>query len=757
MSFERETSPAREVGWELGAGGGSLAGKRTRSEQLPASTAPSGAMPGAASEAAAGLGDPDAVYRLHLDAASAGREAAPVQLRAAGTPKVQRKASYDPRDGDLALQRVLAVGSLDAVTRTIRALKKARSVRSHADPDPRTERVETTAEPDVVDLDVDGVAATYLVAPRSTDSMIRVLEIRLHELLGMVPDPKWAAFARELHREFATVVHAFDLVDEAKDGQPNDVAAIRLQYLFTDEQRALLMGFFRDHLIPEGLFNGDHRGHTTAQQRILMSAHILATGKYRPGSFDQEVHALACYHWARIVHHYAGATSRGLGNGLTGNFDHGGNAVLATAHTTEVVHATRDDGLDVPDGSHQDQKHGERAWRYGVVAWATVQAMEPGDWLYVYNANGSISGAHSLIFGGWEGAADTDDKGRHFRAARVFDQGRPKDGGRSRTTLLGSDIFMLGDRPVTPVSQITRVNPDAMPAETVDDLTPEITGKVSRQNRQFIRKLGWKKGMGEKAFDVAAMNAWLRTDSAAHIAALVAADRLTDGQRDLLTEAAATDDNHTLVCLDQRVAQLAANSAALARNERAAYDVKDEQHEAADAKREAQVEAVMAEVQPLQIEADGIEHALMPLEATLDALDAGPEIKEAHREWRALRKQRKALPASDEAGRAASLALEEAVQERIAALQDHQREHKQDIKELRRAIKSLTAEERRLSIRVDRLLARLAKDDPTAEIYGLVHGGSRRGTIKEPINGAYAEIPGVVPWTTFMLERAAET
>jgi hypothetical protein len=35
-------------------------------------------------------------------------------------------------------------------------------------------------------------------------------------------------------------------------------------------------------------------------------------------------------------------------------------------------------------------------------------------------------------------------------------------------------------------------------------------------------------------------------------------------------------------------------------------------------------------------------------------------------------------------------------------------------------------------------------------------GGSRRGTIKEPINGAYADLQGRVPWTTFMLERAAE-
>ncbi len=100
-----------------------------------------------------------------------------------------------------------------------------------------------------------------------------------------------------------------------------------------------------------------------------------------------------------IVHHHAGATSTGLGKSMTGNFDHGGNTVLATARTESVDHANRDDSLEIPEGSSQDRANGDKAYRFGNVPWSTVLTMEPGDWLYIDNANKSISGAHSVIFG----------------------------------------------------------------------------------------------------------------------------------------------------------------------------------------------------------------------------------------------------------------------------------------------------------------------------------------------------------------------
>jgi hypothetical protein len=751
MEMERGLVTGGYAG-EQAEGRSGTPGKKSRSEQLPGRSQP--ASETAAPEGApAPAGDPDAAYSVHL-------AAAPVQRKAVGsggaTPVVQRKAAdFETRDGEIALQRILETGTLEAVTKTLAALKRARADRSTDDPDPTTERKELPTEPDVVDLDAGGIVSTFLVSPRSTDAMIRTLTTRLAEMLGMQPDPKWLAFAKAFNREFATVLNAFDLVDEAKDGQRNEVAAIRLQYLFTPVQRDLLMGFFDDNVIPEGLFNADEIGRTTAQQRILMSGHILATGKYSPGSFDQQVHALACFHWVRIVHHYAGATSRGLNKGLTGNFDHAGNAVLATGKTDEILHATEDDSLEVPEGSYQDQKHGDNAYRFGIASWDTVMSLEPGDWLYIYNANSSISGAHSIIFGGWEAPPGNDGPGRDYREARVFDQGRPKDGGESHTTLLGSDIFMLGKRAVKPVSQITRMNPDAAPADTVDALTPDITGTVNGMNKDFIRKLGWKKGMKSKMFDAREMNAWLKAENAKLIGILFSDGRLSEKQRELLDEANATDDNHTLVCLYQRVLQMAANSDALERNDDKTYGEKDAQHEKAEADQAARTAEIMGEVAPLQLEVTGIELSLVPLEWQLDTVDLGDDLKEAYAEWRRLRKERKALPKSDEAGRAALRSEEEKVQDRIAEMTEHQKDHKKDIKELKRTIKSLSADERRLEAKITAKLAKLAKDDPTAEIFGLVHGGSRKGTVNEKINGAYADIVGKVPWETFMIEKPA--
>jgi hypothetical protein len=712
---------------------------------------------------AGGMGQRDDAYEREADAVAdavvAGRSAAPLLAHHAPSnapsTAIQKKADDGgTRDGEIVLQRILTAGSIDDVTKTIHALKKARARRSTDDPDPTTKRVELPTEPDVVDLVVDGAPAAYLVAPRSTDAMIRVLTTRLQELLGMQPDPVWVAFAGDFNREFATILNAFDLVDEAKDGKRNDVAAIRLQYLFTDEQRALLTGFFGDGVIPDGLFNGDHIGRTTAQQRILMASHILAKGTYRPGSFDQQVHALACFHWARIVHHYAGATSRGLNKGLSGNFDHAGNVVLATGTTSEPMSAAKDASLEVPEGSAQDQKHGDKAWRFGIASWETVLSLEPGDWVYIYNANPSISGAHSLIFGGWEGEEGVDEKGRHYREARVFDQGRPKDGGHSHTKLLGSDIFMLGKRAVNPVSRIARMNADAAPADTVDALTPEFTAKVSKQNQEFVKRLGWKRGMSKLTFDVGAMNAWLQARSKKHIEALADAGRLADGQRALLEEANASDDNHTLVCLYQRVAQLDVNSRALARNEDKIYGALNDKYDDADAARQAQTDAVVAQVDALQTEIDAVEIALVPLRDALDAVDQSPELAEARRLRRRLYKERKALPKTDRAARAAKKAEEDEAAARVAALEDYQHDHKKDIKQMSRTVKDLERDERRLSTKIDQAWAKLAKDDPTAELFGLVHGGSRQTTLDGPINGAYADMPGNVEWETFMKSPA---
>src|SRR5262249_39044708 len=102
--------------------------------------------------------------------------------------------------------------------------------------------------------------------------------------------------------------------------------------------------------IPDRLFNSTDRGTTTAQQRILLSAHILANGIYRPGSYDQRVHAQFCFHWVQIVHHYAGAAPPGAGfaGGVVGTFDPKGAAVITTGKEIDVFNPKRVARPDLP-------------------------------------------------------------------------------------------------------------------------------------------------------------------------------------------------------------------------------------------------------------------------------------------------------------------------------------------------------------------------------------------------------------------------
>ncbi|WP_375584849.1 DUF4157 domain-containing protein [Cyclobacterium xiamenense] len=77
---------------------------------------------------------------------------------------------------------------------------------------------------------------------------------------------------------------------------------------FTPGQITLLSQYFDSNIIPERLFNGDETNLLDAGQRIVISAHILANGRYDSGFRLQEVHARMCFHWAHMVYHYAGVT-----------------------------------------------------------------------------------------------------------------------------------------------------------------------------------------------------------------------------------------------------------------------------------------------------------------------------------------------------------------------------------------------------------------------------------------------------------------
>src|SRR5690606_16505561 len=123
------------------------------------------------------------------------------------------------------------------------------------------------------------------------------------------------------------------------------VSAARLGHLFTPTQRRKLMSFCSSHVIPERLFNGDDVGRTTAQQRILLSGHILSTGTYEPGGFEQAVHARMCGHWANLTLHYAGCAD-GAGRGVREQFDHAGGLSMSVTDTEGPDGTTTTTGAD---------------------------------------------------------------------------------------------------------------------------------------------------------------------------------------------------------------------------------------------------------------------------------------------------------------------------------------------------------------------------------------------------------------------------
>jgi uncharacterized protein Smg (DUF494 family) len=367
-------------------------------------------------------------------------------------------------------------------------------------------------------------------------------------------DTRWEKFAEAFEEEFASILHVFldqertnlhpDAIEIRNSDNISDYKRYDPRSFFTTSQRDKLMSFFKTRKIPEQLFNGDDIGNTTAQQRILMSAHILANGKYRPqfSEFDQKVHARMCFHWAHLVHHYAGVTPSGsLNRGLMGCFDMYGDLVLGSgknqgiwfgeknlAETLPEMEGTilsNDKGLigPIPTGTgHEDawekeqeilQENPEkspRIHRRSTLSMADFGKIRSGDWIWCYNANASAGGAHSVIFSHWEGKKQKTCNGVSFRRAIVYSQGQPKTGGRKHAVNLGDhfidkpvvpvssndqcgsskDVKQL-PKPIVPIVSISRVSENARPARSVEEIFPNIRNKKRLQkiNNAFLKRV----------------------------------------------------------------------------------------------------------------------------------------------------------------------------------------------------------------------------------------------------------------------------
>lgn len=654
-------------------------------------------------------------------------------------------ATPDLVKGSTELQRILELGTLATIELAIAALQDAKRAR---DPMRKSDHVSFVTDQGAYDLQV---------APWVTDAMIPALEAREDELITEAEDPVWGPFARTFNEEFKAILHVFGL-RRGGDGEPSQsvmarrdrgeepdgVTPARLKFLFTDRQRELLTTYCADaeKPIPDRLFNDDP-GAATAQQRIVLASKILADGTYTPGSYVQEVHARACFHWARIVYQYAGVATEKSTAGLTGSFDLTGGVVLGGGAIREPFHGRKDASLD-PTASHLEEN--PAAYRFGNAPWSLVQELQPGDWLYVYNGNKSGSGAHSVIFAGWAADEGITVAGERYRRAMTYDQGMPDQGGNAHRRVLGEDVFPTPDGVAQPVNNIMRVAPYARPADEVSDLTPKLARQVHQKNQAFVTRLLRKHGKG-KTFDHDAFMAWMREENGKLIGRIGAIEgRLTDGQRDLLHEANASSKETDVICLVQRLFALAENSELLAEKMKATFadDI--------DATNTAAIETYIKQVTEMQdrialqsAEVNRLDEQAEPLRTRLGLIDPAPRLKGLREDRARLVRERSKISSKRKADRKNKLDQIHKIDEQIAQASGENRAHGPEIKELHRELKELENAERAALRKRDKLTEELDALYPMTE-YGLAHTSNSRGQITVALDGRYEHIPLEVPW-----------
>jgi hypothetical protein len=259
-----------------------------------------------------------------------------------------------------------------------------------------------------------------------------------------------------------------------------------MKVLFSAAQRQALSGYFKTHLVPEGLFtSAAATGAVTGPQRVLIAAHMLMHGKVQKHDADgakqgdpEKASAVMCGAWAQKVCNYAGVNPA-EGNGMTSSI-----AIVGPTGQTSFG------GADTNPESTQFSKN------LGAAAFTALQA---GDWIYVEK---SFSAGHSLIFVKWEsGVLLKKDPGGdiQYKVARVFSQydNDPKTeaakGGQSHTYNLATR-FSPAPLETNPVMRYTRPQADAGPPHSVAQLLRYNPATAVAANQETITKGGLSVG-----------------------------------------------------------------------------------------------------------------------------------------------------------------------------------------------------------------------------------------------------------------------
>lgn len=479
--------------------------------------------------------------------------------------------------------------------------------------------------------------------------------------------PEWQSFAESFNNTFRSVLHVFRGEDMVQVGPSSatgaNLTAADLMARFSDRQRRLLMDFMTTNIIPDHLFNGDDNGASTdatptgltAQERILMSGHILRVGQYQPGSFSQRMYARMCYHWVQLVHHYAGATRdfTGSAGGIMGNFDHAGNAVFGTGevgrddHWEGHMHRFADDADFMEmgaDGGMSMTAHGDAAMRaaesgderrfrtFGrrdTMSMEQLGRIQPGDWIWYYVGNASGIGGHSVIFSHWASDVLEGPNGRYRRAV-CFSQNRPEDGGNEHYANIGEN-FAPAPYHIYPVINWMHMSEDAHTATTLEEMLvgsgemsferysseerPDLDG-LSSENAAYILQVEGRARPRGRRVDLEAVKTHLRSAANGFLASLsgtseeVESDaygsHLTATQRETLQNGINDGDLETLVLLYQRLSPMSANADALDSDVGAArarvetnHATRLEDYNTRIAEFETEVEALEREVKPM--------------------------------------------------------------------------------------------------------------------------------------------------------------
>lgn len=617
------------------------------------------------------------------------------------------------------------------------------------------------------------------------------------------------AFSERFNEHFAAQLHVFasDDAREAAEAGPNvnaagvtrasgdGVCASRLRTLFTEGQRRMLSDYFASNRIPSRLFNGDEVGTTSAQQRIVLSGHILAHGEYVPGSFAQRMHARMCGHWANLVMHYAGAGS-GAGSGIREQFDHEGNLSISTGERSG-----QDDegeqrswtGSRIQDDEYEEGDVRPERSRYQLhgLPMDRLNQLQAGDWLWYFNDNGGAGGNHSVIFSRWasdevvmrEGGAENGPVINRYRRAICMSQRNPANGGVEHTSLLG-ERFMRNEENhrITPVTHFSRVDADARPVRTADDLR-EVLGSsgAAARNQRFVdglmrRHPGMRIDWDALATDIRARNdALLQQLRARH------ASRMSDGldsaiedlNRAALTDNGQNADITTLCGLNNRLRTWLSNADTLGEGEEGQRSRVEGNRQRAEQEHGEEREDLQNQIAAIEEEIDGYEQVREQAAARSDQLDLRDEERAANRAVAASRGRRREARQAVRHNRddsqterleqelATALDAERSAVEEAARMRAQRREQWGDVRALRQQSRRQNGLINRAERQRDRLQTRLDRLMGGRSSRYMVHNADRgafqgRGETRAPRQGLLSNLDPQPSWSSLMIPAEGE-